>query len=277
MFDPSALAVSQIPWTHRRRIGRIRAYCRTAWLASADPARLGGEAARPVDYREAQHFRLVTAALCALPSAIFATILTLAILAGMNPPPGLSMNIGMNNGPWIAGTGGTRNPPWDLLLPLGQGAMLWPCVPVAVALYALLLTGVSSYWFHPRSLPIVQQNRAVALSYYLCAPLSLTVVPMIMLGAAIWLLVTERAQAKSWFQVFVIISIIGAVTSLVLPGLTWWNTLKLLRRAAHASTPRVVSAAIGMPLAWLVGAVLCLLGLPWVVGYVALFVDSLRG
>jgi hypothetical protein len=262
-----------LPWTHRRRIGRVRAYWRTAWLASADVRRLASEVARPVDYRDAQRFRLITAALCAVPAAVFATALALATWAGASVPAGAAINVGVNSGPSLGGPG-RSNPAWDLLLPLGAGAMLWPCLSLAVALYALLLTGVGSYWFHPRSLPIVQQNRAVALSYYLCAPLCLTFSPMMFLGTAIWMAWAQRAETRLGFQIFVIVLVGGAVTSVVLPGLVWWNTLKLLRRAAHASTVRLFSAALGLPLAWLLGAALCLLGVPCVVGYVWLFFDS---
>ena len=33
----------------------------------------------------------------------------------------------------------------------------------------VLVTGVASYWFHPKSIPVVRQNRTIALSYYGCA------------------------------------------------------------------------------------------------------------
>src|SRR5688500_6888706 len=52
--------VSRIPWAHRRRIGWARAYSRTVWLATFRTRKLAAEVERPVDYRAAQQFRLVT-------------------------------------------------------------------------------------------------------------------------------------------------------------------------------------------------------------------------
>ena len=51
------------------------------------------------------------------------------------------------------------------LLPLGAGC-LW--------LFLFTATGAASYFFHPRSISIERQNRAITLSYYACAPLALT-------------------------------------------------------------------------------------------------------
>src|SRR2546430_12165891 len=57
LIDDAALAASPIPWVHRRRIGRVRAFFRTLMLTTFRPKRLAAAAAVPVDYREAQRFR----------------------------------------------------------------------------------------------------------------------------------------------------------------------------------------------------------------------------
>jgi predicted RNA-binding Zn-ribbon protein involved in translation (DUF1610 family) len=59
-IDRAKLAESQIPWVHRAKIGRVRAYVRTAWLATARPNRLAMEMAGPVSYEDARKFWLVT-------------------------------------------------------------------------------------------------------------------------------------------------------------------------------------------------------------------------
>src|SRR5688500_5419682 len=66
-IDRSGAARSQIPWVHRRHIGRVRAYFRTLWLATIRPRRVAAESAGPVDYVAAQRFRWATAVVAAVP------------------------------------------------------------------------------------------------------------------------------------------------------------------------------------------------------------------
>ena len=56
-IDPEGLARSQIPWVHRRHLGRFRAYWRTMWLSTFRPRKIAAEAARRVSYPDAQRFR----------------------------------------------------------------------------------------------------------------------------------------------------------------------------------------------------------------------------
>src|SRR5688572_22830692 len=59
-FDRASLSDSSIPWSHRQRIGRIRAYVRTAWLVFRRPTLVGREAAKPQSWADAVAFRRVT-------------------------------------------------------------------------------------------------------------------------------------------------------------------------------------------------------------------------
>src|SRR2546421_11397401 len=53
-LDRDQLARSRIPWTHRRDIGRARAYLRTVWLVITTPRTIADEVARPVDFDDAR-------------------------------------------------------------------------------------------------------------------------------------------------------------------------------------------------------------------------------
>lgn len=145
--------VSRIPWVHRREIGWFRAYRRTVWMAMFRHHRLCDEMARPVSYRDSQSFRWVTILHAYVP------ILAMTIAAYTATPFG----------------------PFDgELLAAGYRA-IWPVlvVHVCVLLFLAAATGVPSYFFHPRDLPVELQNRAVALSYYTCGPLAITILPVL--------------------------------------------------------------------------------------------------
>src|SRR4051794_26214577 len=59
---------SHIPWEHRRQIGRVRAYVRTAWLASVRPTHIARDAVdRQVDLAAARSFRRVTVVIAFIP------------------------------------------------------------------------------------------------------------------------------------------------------------------------------------------------------------------
>ncbi|HEX4793998.1 MAG TPA: hypothetical protein VH370_09410 [Humisphaera sp.] len=158
--DREALARSQIPWSHRKQIGWWRAYWRTVKLVVFKSKILASEVARPVSYRDAQLFRAITIALAIVPAVIVVGVWWMTArdwersnLAGDVVP--FSWYPTEIVGGWIT-VGGS-------IIPLGALA----------AIGALLsVTGVQSYFFHPRSLPIIWQNRAVALSYYTCAPIA---------------------------------------------------------------------------------------------------------
>src|SRR5687768_16311267 len=47
-YDPNELPFARIPWLHRRRIGRLRAYAATVWGVLWRPRRFAEELCRPV-------------------------------------------------------------------------------------------------------------------------------------------------------------------------------------------------------------------------------------
>src|SRR5690348_10913574 len=55
--DRSTLRVSSIPWTHRRTIGRFRAYIKTVWLFTIGSKKLAFEITKAQDLDAAVRFR----------------------------------------------------------------------------------------------------------------------------------------------------------------------------------------------------------------------------
>jgi hypothetical protein len=270
-----AAAQSRIPWDHRATLGRLRAYRRTFWLAVLRPKRLGAEAARPVSYRSARRFRVVTALVAGLPPAGL-LVATMVLLGGTgflgvvqyNPFPGPRATSGLS----IA---------YDLLIPWEAGATLPPVMPIGILLFTVLASGVAGYWFHPGSLPVVRQNRAVALAQYACAPLVWLWVPLAAIAAceaAVVVLATAglgRRDVPIGEGVVTAVEQVSVLAALLVL-LAWWRaTLSLLRASTHAGAGRMVSAAVFIPLAWAACGVLALIVFPWVVGYVSLIVGSL--
>lgn len=150
-IDRSRLGESVIPWIHRKKLGRFRAFWKTCWLATMRPKKLAEEMTRRANLDEALRFRrtvvLITLVVIALPLTV------LIILNALNETP---------HHLWT--TNDLGGSVFQLLsFPVG-----WLCI----AAWLMLGTGFPSYFFHPSDLPIVQQNRAIAISFYSCAPLA---------------------------------------------------------------------------------------------------------
>ncbi len=255
--DRSAAAVSRIPWEHRRRIGYVRAYWRTLFTSTA---RVADDMMRPVLYRDARLFQLITVVIAALPMMVLAAWpLPQKIYAGM----GLTLNA------WPV----TMPPGYliDIGVPLLAGVGLQFVAPVAILLYLLAMTGVASYFFHPPHLTVVQQNRAIALSYYACASLVLLAVPGV---AGIVFLLLETNEPDWWrrdeFIWRALTLAIAVLTPAVTLLLTWFSYLRMLRRATLCSTARTATMGVVLPLAWVALFALIALGIPWLAGYAML-------
>jgi hypothetical protein len=261
-IDRAAFAQSQLPWSHRRRIGYIRAYLRTLGMALLDSRRLAAEVARPVSYRDAQLFRLITVTLAWIPLA--------ALVISAREPMHLQAST------FIAQNSRSFAPmlPTNFWIwwPWVVGATAPAVAPIAIALLLLLVSGVQSYYFHPRGVPIPLQNRAIALSYYACAPiLLLPVIPILILA------VHSLASTFSHGSAFRMVMALGFVAA-ALPAITiawaWITTVRLHRRIVHASTGASLLLALTLPLAWIICAAFSLGAVVWVIGFVDLVIHS---
>jgi hypothetical protein len=258
-IDRAAFAESQLPWSHRKRLGYVRAYVRTAVMAMLDSQQLASEVARPVSFRDAQKFRFITILIAWLPHAAIAIFerplvveqFTAVLRGGANfIPPQLALFW-----PWFIGA-----------LAPGVG-------PVALGVLLILLSGVASYYFHPRSVVIPLQNRAIALSYYASAPLILA---PIVIGLPI--LATQLNELFWHNRVpFSVVSVvnIGALLFAPIALVGWWlSTVRLHRRIVHQYGGGSLLLAFTLPIAWVICVLFSLGALVWVIGYVILVFRS---
>ncbi|MBI1826772.1 MAG: zinc ribbon domain-containing protein [Planctomycetes bacterium] len=211
---------SQIPWVYRKELGWWRAYWKTVWLVMFRRRRLAEEMARPVSYRDAQIFRFGTIAIVCI-AAILASLSFLATHAQC-PTDEPIVSFFWQHG--IASAG----------------------LHVLGVLFLLAATGLPSYFFHPRAVSVKQQNRAVALSYYACAPLVMSPISIFLL--VVPLLFDTKILLEMFFQ---FASVVLALVLIVL-----WTTSVRLRSTSDGGK-RTLRRTLAQSLAT------CLL-LPWV-------------
>jgi hypothetical protein len=252
-IDREALNAEGIPWERRRTIGRIRAYWRTMWMAILRPRRFAQYVANPV-YADARSFQHITVLLAYVP------MLIAGVWALINSESNELHSLGQNFSAHPLG--------WVLemaLLPLGAGC-LW--------LFLFTATGAASYFFHPRSISIERQNRAIALSYYACAPLALT--PIVALCPLCLYLSGASSSGNDGIVAPIAIGSLMLLLLGVQIASLWRVPLVMLRAATACSTVRQIALAVYLPVAWLVLAAVILLGIPAAYLFVSIVILSLR-
>lgn len=252
-IDRATLSVSRIPWSHRNQIGRARAYWRTSLLVIFRSKRLPEEIARPVSFADAQRFRHVTVLLAWLPLAAWAAGLVLAN--------------------WDDATAGLRSPESRFSWWLEATSLV--SLLFAIWLALLMVSGVASYFFHPRSLSIAHQNRAIALSYYSSAPLAWTWVPAAFVGVLVWMSCQDWAQHGFGGKMATLVgcAAFGSVVAIVL--LCWLRAVRLMQRLTHCGPGRTIAMLLCLPFSWLLCCAVALL-VPLTLIYVSLVVLSFR-
>ena len=247
-LDAAADLTVTLPWAHRRSIGRPRAYLRTVRLSCFGPKRLAANIAAPVSWADAVAFRRVTVAVAVVPALLLATILVF-----------------LPDGPLAPAV---RHPAawWAELLAV-------PVVWVGTWLTVLAAAGVGSYWFHPRSIPVVQQNRAVALSLYGCGPLA--IVPAMTAVVIVIALIAPDDNRGPRAAVAMACGWAVLAVGLFVLACWWWTTIGLLRHTTHCGFARQLSLAVGLPVAWAVLAAVFGYGLPLAFLWLTIVVKSL--
>ena len=245
-IDRTPKGQSTLPWTHRHRLGRIRAYARTFFLVCFRPQRFREEMDRPVRFADARAFRRTTVWIAYVPLAF---VIVATYIATFAPPTGWRPLIGAIRGvlprelePLILGR------PTGAFLSVGYAMEVFILASLLLALWLWLLAaaGVASYWFHPRRLSVERQNRAVALSYYACAPLALTPLTLAVAVTAAMLHLLE-AVSDFWLTLANVAALIAA--SMQLSG-WWFTTLMMLPMTTRCGVLRAATFFLALPLAW---------------------------
>jgi len=245
-IDDDALRAAQIPWTNRARIGKTMALLRTASRATFRTAAFCQAVGQPIDDADARRFQRTVVGL-----VWFTSLVALGFML------------------FVLGQDDYGDYPW--LETLGPGPSIALGIAFAIGWYLFLLlgTGVHTYWFHPKAISVEQQNRAVALSYYACAPL-LWIVPAVLL-LLVGMVLMEAGHAQRVAALFyggasaMIAAVIVTVTFAAGFVLVCF---RLAGRAAHRGLLGRLTLLAAQPLLLLLLACVTVLGLPAAVGYV---------
>jgi len=212
------------------------------------PAHLAEEMERPVSLSDAQRFRHVTVLLAFVP---------LAAWSDWFAEHQLHLSLG-------------HEPRFELGWVLEY--VVFAMAAFSLWLFLLMVSGAGSYFFHPRRLPIIRQNRGVALSYYACAPLAWVFVPATLLLGTLF----SDADFGGFERKIVVWSALMAGVTCGLTVLWFWVGLVLmLRHTTGCGRTRAIALAIYLPLVWAVSLVICWTITAGVV-FVALVILSLR-
>lgn len=242
-------SIPLIPWVHRRRIGRFRAYWKTVWLVMFRQQLFCDEMARPVDYKDAQRFRWVTILHAYVPILLATVGLYLITSSPL-----------FRARPYDGGASEFYNAAFAAVWPVG-------IVHLCILLFLVVATGVASYFFHPRGLSTELQNRAIALSYYASGALAITALP-VAAGYASSLIALDNRWGMFLFLVAVTVPC-GQLTAWLL------DLIHLSRRTMPQFPRRAVSIGVFVPALWLLLAVLIFGGIGGLIFGLLVIVASL--
>lgn len=256
-FDAEKLRTSQIPWSHRKEIGRFRAYWRTVFLVMFRTKTFCTEIVRPVSYGDAKRFQWMTHVYASIGVAM--AIVCAAVMAASEHDIDIRF--------------------WSLDLeldPTGRGMIIfWIVLAAMTILWLFLASAVHTYWFHPRYLPIRQQNRSLAISFYACAPLA--VMPVTLGASAVLLTIiffVETQDGAIGLSLNVTRLAIVLLICLQVFG-AWLIPLMMVARAAGRGPGGICSLAVLMPLFWFVLALLIFIVLPLGILIIALAIVTI--
>lgn len=224
--------VSRIPWVHRKQLGWWRAYWKTVYFVMFKQKHFVNEMARPVSFRDSQVFRWVTIGFAYLP------ILLANLMVMVWPIPSSSMD--------------------DYTAAVFKMVWIPTSLHVGYILFLAAATGIPSYFFQHRSVPIRQQNRAIALGYYACGPLSLALVP-----SAFWSIGMQLDFNNNRGDLCALLTFSTAIGLFVV----WWlDLIHLARRLLPQHPGRATVIGVVVPALWLALIVVLVPGVLLLVG-----------
>jgi hypothetical protein len=242
-IDRSVLGESRLPWSHRHKLGRMRAFFRTAWMGTINSKKIGEEINRPVSLGDALKFRQICVLSGLAPLALVAIVISI---------------IGLQEHEVVA---------WQLVT-----GLLICCF--SFWLYLMAMTGLPSLFFSPRDVPILRQNRAIALSFYAAAPLVWTFIPVAVcsLIPLLYAIAPEWDRNGFWFY--------GVVSAAYGIALLWVLLLvskpfSLLKHSLYCGSLRRLAVGAIVPISWVILFYVIAVGIPAVAFWLAVVVQSL--
>ncbi len=235
--DLDALSQPQIPWVYRKGRGLFRSYWQTVWLVMFHPRRLHEEMSRDISEDHARNFRRATLLCVVLPLLL------------------------VTNGVYYVGviTGA-------LLLDFTIALSVFGATAGALACVWLFMWAISSIagdFLRDDRISAEMQDRAVALSYYTCAPM--VCMPLVGLINIIVQVSCDGLVLGSAIEAAAIL--IAGCLPLIL--LAWWvhSVLALARYVLHLSLWEQIRFEATQIVLWLGTAVATLVVLPLAILY----------
>jgi hypothetical protein len=252
-----------IPWERRKEIGYFKSFFRTLVLATFHPTQLARATGAPIDVRSATLFRWIVRLLATAPCILL-------FVLGAASSGGLSAMITIE-----PPTPGGLDPSWEPRFLWTAGAVFWPTLPVAFALSCILATGTAP-WFFMKRLELVRRSRAMAFSFYLCAPLGWIPIPGLAF-AAVMILSDQRLVRWSHAigNVAVICGLIGGINVLLII-LAILKSFQAIDAATQCGFLRSIVTAAGVIAQAFVSCVIGLALFPMIAGLLRLMIWSLR-
>ncbi len=247
-IDRSKLGESIIPWLHRKQIGFYRAFWRTCEMAVLRPGQFAQEMSCEAALVDAVKFRRLAVLHALLPFGLLLTY------SGVQPAGRI----------WV---------PTDVvgsILQIASVLVGWVCFTA----FLWGMSGSASFFFRPGSWSIIRQNRAVALSYYSCAPLAYLPATGLITAVMLFLLASQGTSLFLLLKAAVgLVAIVPLTTNLFL---LITSPFAILRAIAQNQSGRRLMLAMGLPLIWLLWATITLAVLPAVWYAVVIMIISLQ-
>lgn len=243
-FEKYLGAASALPWLAARRPGFVAFWRTFAIILFGRTRRLRVELVRGVDYRRTRLFAWLAAAQAWLATPVALWIWWLVDNESFNKVmQGLS--------PTLAGV-----------------------TAVAILPWLLLLSGVQTYFYHPRRLPVEMQNRTLALGYLAAAPLA-ALTPGLLLIAGLVFAIAGLYQRDKWWGAEPHLLIILCLGWTGVVFLCYYGLCGALAGSLTRSSVRGWIVALLMPLIGTLLAALTVVFIPLVVAYLWLVWSTL--
>jgi len=230
--------VSQIPWVHRKKIGRFRAYWKTVWFVMFRQRQFCDEMVRPVSFVDSQLFRWWTIGIAFLPCILAAGFCD--VLNTQSPTHNEVFLIF-----WT-----TR---YALFLHFGA------------ILFLIAATGIPSYFFESPTVDVTLRNRAIALSYYACSPLSLLVLPVL---TTVSFLNMKETNIQLFFM------LCSGLFPLALLAIWWLDLIHLSLRLMPENHRRANLLGLFVPLLWVFAFFITVFLVPLIALYIVIIMRS---
>jgi len=266
VIDPEVLRRSAVPWAHRKSVGRVRAFLRTAWMVTGDGKALRQEAAKEQSARDGAWFRRwVAAVLAACCLFIAGAMVEKDALKDMVVQPHFV----------YSATGGMPGWQQDLVVPWSAGLVIRPAFFVYAVLVAFYVSRAPGLVLHTRGMAPDYAEAVRAIGGYVSAPLFWILPCLVGYVAAFWLMQSYDAMVRRTPLVPIVIclaflvGVAGVVATVYRTG--QWRA----RTTDHSFLTGLLGA--GELLArWVAGGAVILGVVPWCVGFVWIVIDSLR-